>query len=422
MAADHMADMVLRHFVISQIQRRITVFGQLFDQFGRFAAVNHLNTDKNVGLARIVVAVIELGDVALADQPEKFLVGARLLRQRHRQHRFAPLADFGPFGDKAQTVEIHVGAGRNGDQGLVLQLVLADIFLGTGHCKRPCWFENRTGVLENILDCRADGIGIDQDHFIDVFLAQPESFFADKLDRRTVSKQANLLQTHTVALGQRLRHRIGVLGLDTDDLDFRPQALDVSRHTGDQPTAAHTTENSVDRPAVARMLAQDFHRNRALPGDHFRIIEGMNEGQLLGFFQFQRMRVGIVIRIAEEHHFATTAFDSINLDARRRRRHHNHRPATHLGRRERNALRMIARRSADHATLELFGGKTGDLVISATQLEGENRLQILALQQNLVAEPCRKVAGQVERRFDGHIVNLCVENFFEIIRVHGAIL
>ena len=121
-------------------------------------------------------------------------------------------------------------------------------------------------------------------------------------------------------------------------------------------------------------------------------------------------------------HFATTAFDSINLDARRRRRHHNHRPATHLGRRERNTLRMIARRSADHATLELFGGKTGDLVISATQLEGKDRLQVFALQQNLVADPCRKVAGQIERRFDGHIVNLCVENFFEIIRVHGAIL
>jgi hypothetical protein len=72
MAADHVADMVLRHFVIGQIQRRIAVFA-VVDQFGRFAAVNHLNTDKNVGLARIVVAVVEFGDVALADQPEKFL-------------------------------------------------------------------------------------------------------------------------------------------------------------------------------------------------------------------------------------------------------------------------------------------------------------------------------------------------------------
>jgi hypothetical protein len=34
--------------------------------------------------------------------------------------------------------------------------------------------------------------------------------------------------------------------------------------------------------------------------------------------------------------------------------------------------------------------------------------------------PGGKIAGQVERCFDNNVVNLGIENFFEIIRVHDA--
>jgi hypothetical protein len=111
-------------------------------------------------------------------------------------------------------------------------------------------------------------------------------------------------------------------------------------------------EDGMDRPVVARMLAQDFHGDGALAGDHFGVVEGMDESQLLGFLQFQRVGIGIIVGIAEEHDFATASADGIDLDARRRGRHDDDRPAADLGRRQGHALRMVTGRSADHATLE----------------------------------------------------------------------
>ena len=249
----------------------------------RFVAVDDLDADEDVRFVGGVVAVVELGDVALADQRQEFLVGARLLGQRHRQHGFALLADFGALGDEAQAVEVHVGAGGHGDQRLVLELVLAGVFLGAGDGQRAGRFEDRAGVLEDVLDRGADGVGVDQDHLVDVFLAQAEGFLADVLDRRAVGEQADLLEADALALGQRLRHGIGVDGLDADDLDFRAQALDVGGDAGDQPAAADAAEHGVDRPVVARVLAQDFHADGALAGDHVGIVEGMDEGELLAF-------------------------------------------------------------------------------------------------------------------------------------------
>ena len=98
------------------------------------------------------------------------------------------------------------------------------------------------------------------------------------------------------------------------------------------------------------MLTQDFHTNRPLPGDNFRIVKGMDEGQLLRLFQFQRVRVGFVIGVAGQHHFTTTVAYRLDLDCRRRRRHDDDCPAADLGRRQRHTLRVIARRGADHAT------------------------------------------------------------------------
>jgi hypothetical protein len=114
------------------------------------------------------------------------------------------------------------------------------------------------------------------------------------LHRRKVSSPTNLTavpsanrptcgKAHALAGGQRLFHRIGIESFNADDLDFRAQALDVGGHPGGQPAAANRAEDGVDRPVVARMLAQDFHGHGALPGDHFGIVEGMHEGQLLGF-------------------------------------------------------------------------------------------------------------------------------------------
>ena len=156
------------------------------------------------------------------------------------------------------------------------------------------------------------------------------------------------------------------------------------------------------------------------PGDHFGIVEGMDEGQLLGFLQFQRVGIGIVEGVAEQDDFAAAPPDRVDLDPRRRSRHDDDCPAADLGRRQGDALRMVAGRGTDDAALEFLGREAGDLVVGTAQLEREDRLHVLALEADLVAGPGGKIAGQFERRFDRHVVNLCVEDFFEIIRVHRA--
>jgi hypothetical protein len=64
-------------------------------------------------------------------------------------------------------------------------------------------------------------------------------------------------------------------------------------------------------------------------------------------------------------------------------RHHDHRPAADLGCGQRDALRMITGGRTDHAALELLCREVDDLVVGAAQLEGKNRLQIFALEQQV---------------------------------------
>jgi hypothetical protein len=67
----------------------------------------------------------------------------------------------------------------------------AGVFLGAGHGQRAGRLEHRARVLEHVLDRRADGVGVDQHHLVDVLLAQAEGFLADVLHRRAVGEQAD---------------------------------------------------------------------------------------------------------------------------------------------------------------------------------------------------------------------------------------
>ena len=149
--------------------------------------------------AWIRVTVVELGDGASADQGTEFLERARRLGNRHRQDGFALFAHLGAFGDKTQAVEVHVGARGNCDQRPALRLVALDVFLdaGNGECARR--LQDRARVLEHILDRGADGIGVDQYHFINVLPAEAEGLFADQLDGGAVGEQADLVELDALA-------------------------------------------------------------------------------------------------------------------------------------------------------------------------------------------------------------------------------
>ena len=98
---DHVPDMVLGHLVVSQVQCRVAVLLQAVDQLERFLAIDHLDADKNVRLAGGVVAVVEFGDVAVADQRQELLVGTGLLGQRDGEDGLAALAELGALGNEA---------------------------------------------------------------------------------------------------------------------------------------------------------------------------------------------------------------------------------------------------------------------------------------------------------------------------------
>ena len=109
------------------------------------------------------------------------------------------------------------------------------------------------------------------------------------------------------------------------------------------------------------MLAQDFHADRALPGNHVGIIERMHEDQLAPRRQRIGMRLGIGIRFAMQDDLdavATERAHGIDLDLRRGHRHDDDRPAIEPRRGQGDALGMVAGRSGDHAALE-FGAARG---------------------------------------------------------------
>ena len=92
------------------------------------------------------------------------------------------------------------------------------------------------------------------------------------------------------------------MGLHADDFYLGAYCLDVVGHTGNQTTTPHSYKHCMQWPLV---LAQHFHGDRALTGDHFGVIKRMDKCQAMANTQFHRMRIGIRITVAKQHHVAT---------------------------------------------------------------------------------------------------------------------
>ena len=102
--------------------------------------------------------------------------------------------------------------------------------------------------------------------------------------------------------------------------------------------------------------------------------------------QAQRMLVSRIVIVTVKNDFATQIANGRDLDLRRGDRHHDDRRNAATTGRKRDALRMVTGRSANYPPGCNLRGKCGDLVVSATQLEGENGLQIFPLQLDSIIE------------------------------------
>jgi len=118
--------------------------------------------------------------------------------------------------------------------------------------------------------------------------------------------------------------------------------------------------------------------------------------------------------VALEHDFAAEVEHRLHLDVRRRPRHHDHRRDAAPSSRERDALRVVASRRTDHAALALGRAEADDLVVGAAQLEREHRLEVLALEQDAIAETRRELRRLVDGALDGDIVDARVEDALDV--------
>src|SRR6266540_3635905 len=413
---DEMAHVQLRHLVVGQVVCLDAASLELGEQFRRLVAAGDLDADEKVRDLRIRVAVVELGHLALAEQRAELAEAAGPLGDRHREDRLALLADLGALGDEAQPVEVHVRAACDRRVRAPARAMALDPCLDAGDRERARRLEDRARVLEHVLQRRARGVGVDANDFIDVLACEAKRLLADLLHRDAVGEKPDVRELHAPPRLERARHRVGILRLHADDADLRAHALDIRGDAGDQAAAADRDE---DRVEIALPLAQQLHADRALTGDHIGIVVRMHERRLRPALQLERMRVGVAVRIAVQHHLRAARGDRSDLDLRRGDGHHDRRLAAERLRGERDTLRVIAGGGRDDAVRALGRAQMRHLVVGAAQLEREHRLLILALEQHAVAEPPRQVRRELERRLDRDVVDLRGQDLLQIIDRHG---
>ena len=231
-----------------------------------------------------------------------------------------------------------------------------------------------------------------------------------------VGEQTHLVQLHRTPRLQRRVHGGRVFRLHADDLDARPERLDVGRDAGDQAAATDGHEDGVHPVAV---LAQDLEPDRALAGDHVGVLEGMDEDQTVALRHGMGPRERLVDGNPVQDDVPTEPRDGVGFDSRRRGGHDDDGSQTQRGRRERHALGVIARRRADHAVAAHVLVEVGDLVVRAPDLEREDRLQVLALQQHVVADLLGQQIHPLEGSLPGHVVDVRPKNPLQIGLRHG---
>ena len=147
------------------------------------------------------LAIAELGQAVTAQQPAELPQAAGLLGNFHRQHRFALLAQFRPFGHKAQPLEVHVGAAGHGHQGAATGPIRRICFEAS-HSESPGRFKDGAGVFKNVFDGGANGIAIDRHHPVHHLLSQAEGFLSHFPHSHAIGEQAHLLEPLALACRQ----------------------------------------------------------------------------------------------------------------------------------------------------------------------------------------------------------------------------
>ena len=171
---------------------------------------------------------------------------------------------------------------------------------------------------------------------------------------------------HAPAFGNRLHHRAGVVHLHANDLDLWTHGFDVVGHPRNQSAAPDGDEHRVQALQIQTLeLAQHFHRNGALTCNHVGVVKRVDKGHARLFLQREGVLVGVRVAVPMQHHLAPQGLHGFDLHPRGGHRHDDHGLGSQAARAQRDTLRMVARRGANHPTLELLRGEMRHFVVGA---------------------------------------------------------
>ena len=354
----------------------------------------------------------------LRAQPDQRCADARAgpLRDLDADQRLATLTELGALGDEAQAIKVHVGAGNEGDEALARadEVVLVDVLGHASDRQRARRLRDRPRVVEDVFDRRADLVVGDRDHAIDELRTQAERLLADQPHRGALAEETDRVQRHSSPRRQRARHRIAVVRLHADDLHTRRcDRLDVQRCAREQTAATNAREHAVERARVR--LPHQLDRRRSLPGDDVRIVERRDVGEAVLLLEPRALALRLVKVVAEQDDRRAEPLDVGPLDRRRVERHDDRAGDAELVPGQRDALGVVAGRTGDDAAPTLLLGQRRHLVVRAADLEGEDGLQIFALEQDRASELGRQRRRVRERRRRHAFVDARGEHELEVV-------
>ena len=179
---------------------------------------------------------------------------------------------------------------------------------------------------------------------------------------------------HRLAGGQRAGHRVGALGLHTPDTNARVVRPERRCDPGDERAAADAHEH-VGQP---RRRLSELESDGALPGDHERVVEGVDQRHAAGDeLVEERERAGHVLA---QPQVGAGRPDALDRAGGRAARHHDRRPHVHARRHVGHGDPVVAAADGDHAGRSLSRVERKELVRNPARLEGPRALQQLELE------------------------------------------
>ena len=233
-------------------------------------------------------------------------------------------------------------------------------------------------------------------HAIHPLAGEGERQLADLAHGDAVGDRRAGVHAQPLAALERARHRRQRGRLHADHADVGPLGLDGQRHTADESPAADGDEHGLD---VGQLLEQ-LEPERALAGDHARIVERMDEELAALGAQRPRQLVGVVVVASIQDHLGAVASRRRDFDERRVLGHDDRgRDAEPLGV-ERDGETVVTGAGGDDARAPRIGAQLEQEVGGAALLERARHLEVLELHETARAgelgEGLRVCAGRLD--------------------------